>query len=59
MQKFQDYAIETPMLKSLSSAEVDALHEVKIDIKPNTDISAINFVLKVCIFLLAVGDVSS
>ncbi|WVZ21953.1 hypothetical protein V8G54_000497 [Vigna mungo] len=42
----KDYAIETPMLKSLSSAEGDALHEVKIDIKPNTDISAINFVLK-------------
>ena len=38
------------MLKSLSSAEGDALHEVKIDLKPNNDISAINFVLKVCIF---------
>ncbi|QCD82721.1 alpha-amylase 3, chloroplastic [Vigna unguiculata] len=42
----KDYAIETPMLKSLSSAEGDALHEVKIDLKPNNDISAINFVLK-------------
>ncbi|ESW25835.1 hypothetical protein PHAVU_003G069200 [Phaseolus vulgaris] len=42
----KDYAIETPMQKSLSSAEGDALHEVKIDLKPNNDISAINFVLK-------------
>ena len=47
--KFQDYAIETPMKKSLSSAEGDILHEVKIDLKPNNDISAINFVLKVYI----------
>ncbi|RZB99474.1 alpha-amylase 3, chloroplastic isoform X1 [Glycine soja] len=42
----KDYAIETPMKKSLSSAEGDILHEVKIDLKPNNDISAINFVLK-------------
>lgn len=37
------------MKKSLSSAEGDILHEVKIDLKPNNDISAINFVLKVYI----------
>ncbi|RZB51779.1 Alpha-amylase 3, chloroplastic [Glycine soja] len=42
----KDYAIETPMKKSLSSTEGDILHEVKIDLKPNNDISAINFVLK-------------
>ena len=37
------------MKKSLSSTEGDILHEVKIDLKPNNDISAINFVLKVYI----------
>ncbi|CAJ1939915.1 unnamed protein product [Sphenostylis stenocarpa] len=42
----KDYAIETPMQKSFSSAEGDALHEAKIDLKPNNDVSAINFVLK-------------
>ncbi|CAJ1939920.1 unnamed protein product [Sphenostylis stenocarpa] len=34
------------MQKSFSSAEGDALHEAKIDLKPNNDVSAINFVLK-------------
>ncbi|KAK7386948.1 hypothetical protein VNO78_27345 [Psophocarpus tetragonolobus] len=42
----KDYAIETPMKKLSSSAEEDTLHEVKIELKPNSDITAINFVLK-------------
>ncbi|XP_004489999.1 alpha-amylase 3, chloroplastic isoform X2 [Cicer arietinum] len=42
----KDYAIETP-LKDLSlSAEDDTFHEIRIDLKPNDHISAINFVLK-------------
>ena len=45
--KFQDYAIETPLKKSSSSAQGDTFHEVKIDLTPNSEISAINFVLKV------------
>ncbi|KAK7362191.1 hypothetical protein VNO77_04297 [Canavalia gladiata] len=42
----KDYAIETPMKKSASSAEGDTFHEARIDLKPNNEISAINFVLK-------------
>ncbi|XP_061342404.1 alpha-amylase 3, chloroplastic-like isoform X2 [Gastrolobium bilobum] len=42
----KDYAIETPLKKSWSSAEGDTLHEVKIDLKPSNEISAVNFVLK-------------
>ncbi|KAG6713132.1 hypothetical protein I3842_05G136400 [Carya illinoinensis] len=41
----KDYAIETPLKKSLSS-EGDALHEVKINLIPKSAIAAINFVLK-------------
>jgi hypothetical protein len=46
---FQDYAIETPLKKSLSP-EADTFYEVKIDLKLNGAIAAINFVLKVLIF---------
>lgn len=42
----KDYAIDTPMKKSLSSTEADTFYEVRIDLKANNDISAINFVLK-------------
>ncbi|KAJ1386029.1 Glycosyl hydrolase, family 13, catalytic domain [Sesbania bispinosa] len=42
----KDYAIETPLKKSSLSAEGDTFYEVRIDLKPNTEISAINFVLK-------------
>ncbi|KAK7250465.1 hypothetical protein RIF29_32921 [Crotalaria pallida] len=42
----KDYAIETPLKKSPSSAEGDTFQEVRIDLKPNSEISAINFVLK-------------
>ncbi|XP_027348713.1 alpha-amylase 3, chloroplastic isoform X1 [Abrus precatorius] len=42
----KDYAIETPMKKSASTAEGDTFHEVRIDLKPHNEISAINFVLK-------------
>ncbi|KAE9605500.1 hypothetical protein Lal_00025343 [Lupinus albus] len=42
----KDYAIETPLKKSFSSDEGDTFHEVRIDTKPNNEISAINFVLK-------------
>ncbi|XP_019446856.1 PREDICTED: alpha-amylase 3, chloroplastic isoform X1 [Lupinus angustifolius] len=43
----KDYAIETPLKKSSSSsAEGDTFQEVKIDLKTNSEISAINFVLK-------------
>lgn len=42
----KDYAIETPLKKSSSSGEGDTSHEVRIDIKPNNGISAVNFVLK-------------
>ncbi|KAK7309571.1 hypothetical protein RJT34_06410 [Clitoria ternatea] len=42
----KDYAIETPLKKSSSSAEGDTFYEVKIDVKSKNDISAINFVLK-------------
>ncbi|KAF7809171.1 alpha-amylase 3, chloroplastic isoform X1 [Senna tora] len=42
----KDYAIETPLKKSPSTAEGDTLHEVRIDLKPDSKISAINFVLK-------------
>ena len=45
---FQDYAIETPLKKSLSP-EGDTFYEVKIDLKPIGAIAAINFVLKVLI----------
>lgn len=41
----KDYAIETPLKKSLS-AEGDTFYEVTIDLKPNSAIAAINFVLK-------------
>ncbi|MED6221799.1 Alpha-amylase A type-3 [Stylosanthes scabra] len=42
----KDYAIETPLKKSSSAAEGDNFHEVKIDLTYNSEISAINFVLK-------------
>ncbi|XP_061338783.1 alpha-amylase 3, chloroplastic-like isoform X2 [Gastrolobium bilobum] len=42
----KDYAIQTPLKKSSLSAEGDTFHEVRIDLKPNNEISAINFVLK-------------
>ncbi|KAK7407343.1 hypothetical protein VNO78_09181 [Psophocarpus tetragonolobus] len=42
----KDYAIETPLMKSSLSAEGDTLHEVRIDLKANNGISAVNFVLK-------------
>ncbi|RDX58077.1 Alpha-amylase 3, chloroplastic, partial [Mucuna pruriens] len=42
----KDYAVETPLKKSSLSAEGDTLHEVRIDLKENNGISAINFVLK-------------
>ncbi|KAK7317519.1 hypothetical protein RJT34_01832 [Clitoria ternatea] len=42
----KDYAIETPMKKSSTSDGGDTFHEVRIDLKPNSEISAINFVLK-------------
>ncbi|XP_022967951.1 alpha-amylase 3, chloroplastic-like isoform X1 [Cucurbita maxima] len=42
----KDYAIETPLKKSSSSALGDAVHEVKIDLVPDKAIAAINFVLK-------------
>ncbi|XP_028792557.1 alpha-amylase 3, chloroplastic isoform X2 [Neltuma alba] len=41
----KDYAIETPM-KTSSTSEGDTFHEVRINIKSNNQISAINFVLK-------------
>ncbi|XP_054809607.1 alpha-amylase 3, chloroplastic isoform X2 [Prosopis cineraria] len=42
----KDHAIETPMKTPPSTSEGDTFHEVRIDIKPNNQISAINFVLK-------------
>ncbi|KAK7307134.1 hypothetical protein VNO77_39937 [Canavalia gladiata] len=42
----KDYAIETPLKNSSLSAEGDSFHEVRIDLKSNNEISAINFVLK-------------
>ncbi|TKY69722.1 Alpha-amylase 3 [Spatholobus suberectus] len=42
----KDYAIETLLKKSSLSAEGDALHEVRIELKADNGISAINFVLK-------------
>ncbi|KAK4758832.1 hypothetical protein SAY87_020133 [Trapa incisa] len=42
----QDYAIETPLLKAPSTTEGEDLYEVKISIKPDSTIAAINFVLK-------------
>lgn len=48
--EFQDYAIDTPLNKSASPVGGDQSHEVKIDVKPNSAIAAINFVLKVRIF---------
>ncbi|CAL0313151.1 unnamed protein product [Lupinus luteus] len=42
----KDYAIETPLRKSSSSAEGDTFQEVKIGLKTISEISAINFVLK-------------
>lgn len=57
--KFQDYAIETPLKKFSSSSEGDTFQEVRISLKPSDQISAINFVLKVRVFKLALGDVNS
>ncbi|PQQ08678.1 alpha-amylase 3 chloroplastic [Prunus yedoensis var. nudiflora] len=42
----KDYAIDTPLNKSASPVGGDQSHEVKIDVKPNSAIAAINFVLK-------------
>ncbi|XP_025699161.1 alpha-amylase 3, chloroplastic isoform X3 [Arachis hypogaea] len=43
----KDYAIETPLKKSsISADEGDTFYEVKIDLKPDSKISTINFVLK-------------
>ncbi|KAG5050587.1 Alpha-amylase 3, chloroplastic [Glycine soja] len=42
----KDYAIETPLKESSLSAEGDTLHEIRIDLKANNGIAAINFVLK-------------
>ena len=44
----QDYAIETPLKKSSAVVEGDLYYELKIDFSTDTDIAAINFVLKVC-----------
>ncbi|KAL2484604.1 Alpha-amylase 3 [Abeliophyllum distichum] len=41
----KDYAIETPLEKSLAS-EGESIYEVKIDFNTNSSIAAINFVLK-------------
>ncbi|KAH0991466.1 hypothetical protein GBA52_002949 [Prunus armeniaca] len=42
----KDYAIDTPLNKSALPVGGDQSHEVKIDVKPNSAIAAINFVLK-------------
>ncbi|KAK6931181.1 Alpha-amylase, C-terminal beta-sheet [Dillenia turbinata] len=42
----KDYAIETPLTKSSLDLEGEMLHEVKIDFNPDSEIAAINFVLK-------------
>ncbi|CAI9779330.1 unnamed protein product [Fraxinus pennsylvanica] len=42
----KDYAIETPLEKSLASSEGESIYEVKIDFNTNSAIAAINFVLK-------------
>ncbi|KAK6933072.1 hypothetical protein RJ641_035966 [Dillenia turbinata] len=42
----QDYAKETPLTKSSSDLEGEMLHEVKIDFNPDSEIAAINSVLK-------------
>ncbi|KAK6922063.1 Alpha-amylase, C-terminal beta-sheet [Dillenia turbinata] len=42
----EDYAIETPLTKSFSDLEGEMLHEVKIDFNPDSEIAALNFVLK-------------
>ncbi|KAF7829434.1 alpha-amylase 3, chloroplastic [Senna tora] len=44
----KSYAVETPLKKPPSSlsAQGDAFYEVRIDLKPGSNISAINFVLK-------------
>ncbi|XP_029127408.1 alpha-amylase 3, chloroplastic isoform X2 [Cajanus cajan] len=42
----KEYAIETPLKNSSLSAEGDTLQEVRIDLKDNNGISAVNFVLK-------------
>ncbi|KAI4328387.1 hypothetical protein L6164_020744 [Bauhinia variegata] len=42
----KDYAVETPLKKSSTSAEGDTFYEVRIDLKPDSKIVAINFVLK-------------
>ncbi|CAA2955276.1 alpha-amylase 3, chloroplastic [Olea europaea subsp. europaea] len=42
----KDYAIETPLEKSLASLEGESIYEVKIDFNTNSSIAAINFVLK-------------
>ncbi|XP_057482470.1 alpha-amylase 3, chloroplastic-like isoform X2 [Actinidia eriantha] len=42
----KDYAIETPLKKSSAVVEGDLYYELKIDFSKNTDIAAINFVLK-------------
>lgn len=42
----KDYAIETPLQKSSTSMDGDEVYEVNISIKSNSNIAAINFVLK-------------
>ncbi|CAA3022656.1 alpha-amylase 3, chloroplastic [Olea europaea subsp. europaea] len=42
----KDYAIETPLEKSLASSEGESIYEVNIDFNTNSSIAAINFVLK-------------
>ncbi|XP_057494019.1 alpha-amylase 3, chloroplastic-like [Actinidia eriantha] len=42
----KDYAIETPLKKSSAVVEGDLYYELKIDFSTDTDIAAINFVLK-------------
>ncbi|XP_030543703.1 alpha-amylase 3, chloroplastic [Rhodamnia argentea] len=42
----KDYAIETPLQKSSTTMDGDEFYEVNISIQSNTNIAAINFVLK-------------
>ncbi|XP_057543598.1 alpha-amylase 3, chloroplastic [Amaranthus tricolor] len=42
----KDYAIETPLTQSSSSEGKESVHEVSINVKCNSEIAAINFVLK-------------
>ncbi|KAF8021518.1 hypothetical protein BT93_G1840 [Corymbia citriodora subsp. variegata] len=42
----KDYAIETPLQKSSMTMDGDEFYEVNISIESNSDIAAINFVLK-------------